>query len=270
MNQGNSNYSSGGGYGNAPRPPPQQSYGNPPPSQQPYGNPPPSQHPYGNPPPSQQPYGNPPPSQQPYGNPPPPQQPYGNRPPPPSAQQQQARKFQDEQLITWFQMVDTQVFYSILYLDRSGVLEAQELQRDFTPFSIETTRLMIGMFDRDRSGTIDKNEFISLWRYIEQWRDLFARFDQDRSGSIENRELYNALSAFGFQIPPRIVDSICAKIKVLDGAKRAQSGINLDRFIYACVFLKSATDSFYAMDRERKGYVTFNYEDFLSYSIRSP
>ena len=46
-----------------------------------------------------------------------------------------------------------------------------------------------GMFDRDMSGTIDINEFLSLWHYIQQWRNTFERYDSNRSGSIEATEL---------------------------------------------------------------------------------
>ena len=46
-----------------------------------------------------------------------------------------------------------------------------------------------GMFDRDMSGTIDLNEFQSLWHYIQQWRSTFERYDSNRSGSIEGNEL---------------------------------------------------------------------------------
>ena len=46
-----------------------------------------------------------------------------------------------------------------------------------------------GMFDRDMSGTIDINEFQSLWHYIQQWRSTFERYDSNRSGSIEATEL---------------------------------------------------------------------------------
>lgn len=49
----------------------------------------------------------------------------------------------DQQLLTWFKAVDT---------DGSGQLSADELQRalingDWSPFNIETVRLMVNMFD---------------------------------------------------------------------------------------------------------------------------
>ena len=49
----------------------------------------------------------------------------------------------DQQLYSWFKAVDT---------DGSGQLSADELQRalingDWSPFNIETVRLMVNMFD---------------------------------------------------------------------------------------------------------------------------
>ena len=47
------------------------------------------------------------------------------------------------------------------------------------------------MFDRDRSGQIDLNEFQGLWTYINQWKAAFDQFDRDRSGAIDANELHN-------------------------------------------------------------------------------
>ena len=40
--------------------------------------------------------------------------------------------------------------------------------------------MMISMFDHNRSGTIDVNEFGQLFNYVNQWRGLFMNFDRDR------------------------------------------------------------------------------------------
>jgi Ca2+-binding EF-hand superfamily protein len=45
------------------------------------------------------------------------------------------------------------------------------------------------MFDRDRSGTIDVNEFQVLYNYINQWLATFRTYDRDGSGHIEEPEL---------------------------------------------------------------------------------
>ena len=46
-----------------------------------------------------------------------------------------------------------------------------------------------GMFDRDRNGTIDFNEFFSLWEFVTAWSNTFRQYDLDNSGAIDKREL---------------------------------------------------------------------------------
>ena len=53
------------------------------------------------------------------------------------------------------------------------------------------------MFDRDQSGTINFQEFGSLWKYIQDWQTTFRSYDRDNSGSIDQRELQTALTSFG-------------------------------------------------------------------------
>ena len=55
----------------------------------------------------------------------------------------------------------------------------------------------LGMFDRDQSGTINFQEFASLWKYVTDWQNTFRGFDRDNSGSIDRNELRTAMSNFG-------------------------------------------------------------------------
>ncbi len=76
--------------------------------------------------------------------------------------------------------------------------------------------MMIGMFDRDGSSTIDFQEFRALWKYVSDWEKCFRyvvgffyiedikqklfysrKFDLDGSGTIDKHELKTALSSFG-------------------------------------------------------------------------
>jgi hypothetical protein len=57
--------------------------------------------------------------------------------------------------------------------------------------------MMIGMFDRDNSSTITFDEFAALWKYVIDWQNCFRGFDKDNSGSIDKNELKQALTAFG-------------------------------------------------------------------------
>lgn len=45
------------------------------------------------------------------------------------------------------------------------------------------------MFDQTKSGRIDVYGFSALWKFIQQWKNLFQQYDRDRSGSISYTEL---------------------------------------------------------------------------------
>ncbi|XP_064607649.1 programmed cell death protein 6-like [Liolophura sinensis] len=201
---------------------------------------------------AQQQYGyGPPPQQNPYGA-----QGYGGRPPVPaySAPPAGPPPGINPELWSWFQSVDQ---------DRSGRISADELQRalvnsNWSQFNSETCRLMIGMFDKDRSGTIDIHEFAALWKYIQEWKSCFDRFDTDRSGNIDAGELNNAFNAFGYRLSPQFCQLV---VRVFD--KRSTTTIQFDDFIQACVMLKSLTDKFRAHDVQQQGVIHISYEQFL-------
>lgn len=66
-------------------------------------------------------------------------------------------------------------------------------------FSEVACRLMIGMFDKDRTGTINVNEFQELYTYINNWLTTFRMYDKDQSGSIEEAELSLGKQKASFQ-----------------------------------------------------------------------
>lgn len=45
------------------------------------------------------------------------------------------------------------------------------------------------MFDKTKSGRIDIYGFSALWKFIQQWKNLFQQYDRDCSGSISYTEL---------------------------------------------------------------------------------
>lgn len=45
------------------------------------------------------------------------------------------------------------------------------------------------MFDKDRSGHINVEEFDKLYTYVNQWLAVFKTYDTDQSGHIEEEEL---------------------------------------------------------------------------------
>ncbi|UNI14738.1 hypothetical protein JDV02_001339 [Purpureocillium takamizusanense] len=221
--------------------------------------------------------------QPPYGHaspPPPPQQPsYSQGPPPRTSSHhhaplpQQARPQQppaqvsrpppspvpeqgsDAKLLPLFRAVDK---------DRTGQLSEKELSAalvngDWTAFDIQTVRMMIRMFDSDRNGTINFEEFCGLWSFLASWRTLFDRFDVDHSGNISLSEFTDALIAFRYRLSPGFVELL---FRTYD--KRGEGVMSFDLFVQSCISLKRMTDVFKKYDDDRDGFITLSFEDFLS------
>ncbi|TGZ81957.1 EF-hand [Ascodesmis nigricans] len=250
---------------------PQQQHHNPPP--QGYGRPPQPQPGYGSPHPQQQGYGSPHPQQQGYGSPHPQQQGYGRPPPTPAPP-----AGQDPTLYPLFKAVDK---------DGSGQLSERELRAalvngDWTSFDPHTVRMMIRMFDTDRSGTIGFNEFCGLWGFLASWRALFDRFDTDRSGNISYNEFSNALAAFGYRLSPQFVQLLFRSYDrrgqepsaasptspAPPQPQQGQNAISFDLFVQSCISLKRMTEVFKKYDDDRDGYITLSFEEFLTEILR--
>ena len=45
------------------------------------------------------------------------------------------------------------------------------------------------MYDADKTGTIDLQEFQKLFSSVNEWKAIFQSHDKDRSGSIDQNEL---------------------------------------------------------------------------------
>jgi len=154
-----------------------------------------------------------------------------------------------------FQKVDT---------DRSGQISANELGQalsngTWAPFNPETIRLMIGMFDRDQSGTIGFQEFAALWKYVTDWQQCFRGYDRDNSGSIDRNELKTALQSFGYRLSDQTNEMIVRKYD-----RQRRGTIVFDDFIQACVMLHTLTGAFKQHDTNQNGWIQLQYEQFLT------
>lgn len=160
-------------------------------------------------------------------------------------------------------------------VSHSGALTELELgsalvNGDYTSFHPKTVKMMIRMFDRNSSGTISFDEFVSLWRYLAAWRELFDRFDEDRSGRISLQEFEKSLAAFGYRLSPPFVSVLFTTFES-KGRQRAahlmgpaKMGMSFDLFVQACISLRRMTDVFKRYDDDRDGYITVSFEEFLT------
>jgi len=178
----------------------------------------------------------------------------------------------DPSLWQWFSSVDE---------DRSGAITAEELQQclingDWTPFDLDTVKMLMSIFDTDRSGTIGFNEFSGLWKYIKDWQGVFRHFDADRSGSIDGQELERALRQFGYNLSPQLLYLLQQKYDIASAPTGRHHrgapppGVTFDRFVRACVVVKNLTESFQRLDTQRSGYVQLSYDQFMQTVLSAP
>ncbi|CAG8444424.1 12682_t:CDS:2 [Funneliformis mosseae] len=158
----------------------------------------------------------------------------------------------EQQLTAFFQRID---------VDNNGTLTPKELQRvllngDWSAFNLDTIELLFSLFDSDRTGTIHFNEFVGLWRYIEDWKRIFSAFDADNSGTIEIPELITAMKNFGFNISEQMLKKFVRKYKVSHNTQgrtlmssELEHAISFDNFVQLCVTVKTMTDVFRALDQ---------------------
>ncbi|KAK1340275.1 hypothetical protein QTO34_018841 [Cnephaeus nilssonii] len=231
----------GGGYGGGPAP--GAPYGYPNPGGFPSGAP---GGPYGGAA-SGGPYGQPPPNS--YGAPPP--APYGQGPPPGGPPPNV-----DPEAYSWFQSVDS---------DHSGYISVKELKQalvnsNWSTFNDETCLMMINMFDKTKAGRIDVHGFSALWKFIQQWKNLFQQFDRDHSGSISYTELQQALSQMGYNLSPQFSQLLVSRYC----PRSANPAMQLDRFIQVCTQLQVLTEAFREKDTAMQGNVRLSFEDFVT------
>jgi len=140
-----------------------------------------------------------------------------------------------------------------------------------TEFDLDTVKMLMNIFDTDRSGSIGFVEFSGLWKYIADWQNVFRHFDRDQSGSIEGRELAEALRSFGYNLSPPLL--MLVEQKYASGTTAGfgpPPGITFDRFVRACVVVKTLTEAFQRADTNRDGWVQLNYEQFMKIVLSAP
>lgn len=152
-------------------------------------------------------------------------------------------------------------------INRDGGIDSNELQvalqnGSWAPFNPETVRLMVGLFDFDNNGTIDFNEFTSLWQYVTDWTNTFRSYDTNRDGTIDHKELSLAMKGFGFRISERLIGVLMRRFD-----RTGTGHVRFDDFIQLCVVVRMLTNSFQKFDHSRTGNIEVTYEQFLSMVI---
>ncbi|KLO09703.1 EF-hand [Schizopora paradoxa] len=166
----------------------------------------------------------------------------------------------DAQLRDWFSSVDT---------DESGKISVEELRAalmngDWTPFDAATVKMLMNIYDTDRSGYIEFEEFAGLWRYVEHWQVVFNHFDKDKSGTIDGEELADAMLRLGFHVKSKALSLLQKKYAVVPRNKEGGSAVlTFDHFLQCCVAVKTLSQSFERLDTNHESSVTLDLDTFM-------
>ncbi len=100
-------------------------------------------------------------------------------------------------------MQEYQQWFNAVDKDRSGSISAQELMLlafGGKPLGLETAKKLISVFDRDKSATIDINEYAVLHKFLTAMQNAFFAADKDRNGTLDAQEIYTAVVSAGFTL----------------------------------------------------------------------
>ncbi|KAK9380348.1 uncharacterized protein V2V93DRAFT_370429 [Kockiozyma suomiensis] len=156
-----------------------------------------------------------------------------------------------------------QIFRSV-DVNNNGRLSERELRSallnfDRSKFDPATVKLMFQMFDSDRSGTINVQEFERLWDYLSKWQERFKEFDLDHTFTISLQEFDLALKAFGYNLTPEFTKFIFQSF-----VKRDNDFMTFDLFVQSCVMLLHLSANFNKYGPDSSGTVRINFEQFMT------
>ena len=178
--------------------------------------------------------------------------------------------------------------------DRSGSISLPELHlalcQGGEAFSIKAARLLLRLYDADRSGSLGYAEFERLLAQLAQWRGFFASHTHG-SGRLQPAGLSSVVRALGYGIPDNVIFMMFSAFECVQQRgvflmaatrharaclhthtshlSRARSDNNsgtltFDEFVCVLSELNSLTTSFRRYDPAGAGRATLDYSGFLS------
>lgn len=166
--------------------------------------------------------------------------------------------YSENNVIKYFEFVDK---------DHSGKINKEELQEALINgqgehFSSDCCKLLIELFDREKTGFIGVDDFVHLYKYVNEWVTVFKTYDKNNSKGIEEDEMIQAFKTMGFKFSNEFARML---IDVNDPVNRRV--ITIDQFVVVCVKIQRLTDFFRVRDVNQNGEIRLSYEDFIKITL---
>jgi len=133
----------------------------------------------------------------------------------------------------------------------------------FEGFSKDVCRSMIAMLDSDHSGKLGFEEFKTLWRDIQTWKNTFKMYDRDCSSSLSTLELRAALNAAGYKLNYHVLNAL-----VLRYGNR-QGTLGFDDFIMCAIKMKIMIEAFKERDPYNTKRASFTLDEWIDKTLYS-
>ena len=156
----------------------------------------------------------------------------------------------------WFASVDK---------DRSGTITASELsEMTFAgkKFSLATAKMLLNVFDTDKSGNIGFFEYCALHKFITGMQTAFFTHDRDGSGKLDMREVTESLAQGGFRFTQSTVEAVFKRFEKKTFAAR-NDGLDFETFIQMCAYLGQVKSTFEVQDTDKDGWIRINLENLV-------
>ncbi|ESW09296.1 hypothetical protein PHAVU_009G116000 [Phaseolus vulgaris] len=152
----------------------------------------------------------------------------------------------------WFDRVDSEKSGNITAVQLKEALAVGNLQ-----FPLSVVHQMIRMYDFDRNGTMNFQEFVALNNFLLKVQHAFSDLERGR-GFLVPDDVFEALVKIGFKLDSPAFYSVCESF---DQSKNGR--LRLDDFISICIFLQSARNLFNSFDTAKQGRVTLDLNQFV-------
>ncbi|KAH7663535.1 Ca2+-binding protein EF-Hand protein [Dioscorea alata] len=152
----------------------------------------------------------------------------------------------------WFQRVDSNGTGNITAPQLKSALAVGNLD-----FSISIVQQMIRMYDFDRNGTMNFEEFLALNKFLLKVQNAFASLDRG-CGFLSTDDVYEALVKLGFSLDSPAFYTLCESFD-----QKKMGKFRLDDFISLCIFVQSTSNLFNSFDTSRQGRVSLDFNQFV-------